>query len=640
MSAICGIFHFDGSPLPAGSLNRMMTALKPHGPDGSQIWQGAQGAMGHQMMHDTPESLLEILPRHDRESGQVICSDGRLDNREDLLPALGLTQSCQLPDSDLMLRAYQKWGAHCAEHLVGEFAFVIWDGREGKLHCFTDPMGIRPLFYAHKPHRHFAFASEVCALLALSEAPVPVNQRRLAMLGVSAMTVYLEPEATCFDNIYRVPAASVLTADKAKLKSREHWQPEPEKRLHFSNESECKEAFREVFLKAVGARLRSAFPVASLLSGGLDSSGIVAAGSRILDGRNQRLITLSSVPEDAAIGRVADEREYIDQFRGFEQLDMHMVAAPGCGPFDDLERLVSSASLCSYSYQHFLYSVIARMARKLGARVVLDGDGGELSASGEVNGYLAELLRTGHWLRLAGELRSRISNRGKAAPVIKQEVLRPLMPYSLLKLLGRNPSFRDLASYPLRETFVSDILGNEVQQLKDRIDFLLAEYPDHRKNQMLSIMHERNDLRQRSHAGFVDYPLARFSYPYLDKRMLEFGLGTDGQFKTKGRVSRRLLRLGMEDWVPRKISERTSKAPFSPDYHLRYERDKKRVKDLITQFAETAGPSSLVDFDRVSRALDSKSVYNSDQPMQTDFESQFTVPSALFLCYFLSRFGS
>jgi asparagine synthase (glutamine-hydrolysing) len=190
--------------------------------------------------------------------------------------------------------------------------------------------------------RYFAFASEVVPLLALGDKRPPLNERRLAMLGVSAMSTCLEPETTCFETIFRVPAATVLSVEKGGIKISEYWQPDAKKRLHFKSDAECAEAFQEVFLKAVKARLRSAFPVASLLSGGLDSSGIVAAASKILADQNRSLITLSAVPMPAAQGQVVDEREYIDLFKDRPNLSMRYVSAPGRGPFDDLGRLVQT----------------------------------------------------------------------------------------------------------------------------------------------------------------------------------------------------------------------------------------------------------------------------------------------------------
>ena len=499
MSAICGIVRLGEQPVPPDSLPRMMQALEPHGPDGHGNWHDEWAGLGHQMMHITPESLEEQLPLHHAESGMSVTAEGRLDNRDDLLRELGISASSDLPDSSLILQAYQAWGTSCVEHLVGEYAFAIWDARERCLHCFTDPMGVRPLFFTELPDQFFAFASEVEALLAIYDAPVPINETRMAMLGVSALSSYLEPEATCFENIYRVPAASILSVGKSGKSIAEYWQPDPGKRLNFKSDEECREAFQEVFFKAVKARLRSAFPVASLLSGGLDSSAIVGAASQLLAEENKSLVTLSSVPEPDAQGQVTDEREYIDLFKGRANLEMHYVSAPGCGPFDDLDRLVKTASLCSYSYQHFLYTAFVRAARANKARVILDGDCGEYSASSYPRGYMGEMLLSGQWKRLARELRHTGTDQQIGLSDIKTHVLRPLVPYSVLRLFNRHRKMENLIEYPIRSGYVKDVLGRDIDRIREQIFRLPAEYPNHRKNMVRDMLLERRDIRQRSH---------------------------------------------------------------------------------------------------------------------------------------------
>jgi len=456
----------------------------------------------------------------------------------------------------------------------------------------------------------------------------------------AVLSVYLEPESTCFENIWRVPAASILSVCRGRKTGSEYWTPDATGRLRFKSDEECREAFQDVFFKAVKARLRSAFPVGSLLSGGLDSSAIVGAASRILAEEDRSLVTLSSVPMPSAQGRVTDEHEYIDLFRGAENLRMLDVFAPGRGPFDDLENLVKSASLCSYSYQHFLYTAFVRAARDNRARVILDGDGGELSASCDIRGYPAELLLAGRWKTLVIALKNLGANRAVDLAVIKRHVLRPLLPYPVLRKLNRHNRFGTLIDYPIQPAYVQDVLGQDADRIMDRILQLASEYPDHRRNMVEDILLERRDLRQRSHAGFVDYQDTQFSYPFLDKRVLEFSLAVDGRFKYRNGSRRHLLRLGMDGLLPQEILSRSSKAPLSPDYHLRYQSAKKRARSLLRDFSAEGKCSKIVDLRRVLQAIETTPQYRAQYPMQADQDSQFTVPYALYLCYFLTSFES
>ncbi|RYG80958.1 MAG: asparagine synthetase B, partial [Alphaproteobacteria bacterium] len=167
MSAICGILLTDGGELGGALLDRQLRSLDHRGLDGRATWREGQIGFGHQMLHVTPESLTEALPWHDRASGLAITADARLDNREDLFRTLSITGPKRhlIPDSSVILKAYERWGEDCARHLLGDFAFAIWDGRKRELFCATDAMGLRPLFYYSGPGL-FAFASEIRALHA------------------------------------------------------------------------------------------------------------------------------------------------------------------------------------------------------------------------------------------------------------------------------------------------------------------------------------------------------------------------------------------------------------------------------------------------------------------------------------------
>src|SRR5262249_26284181 len=140
MSAICGIVNLVGERVSVDHLERVIGASSHHGPDGSGRWISDSVLFGHQMMRATLESLNEILPLNDRESGLTITADARLDNRDELFQVFGISQleRTDYPDSRLLLKAYEKWQEDCPKHLAGDFAFAIWDDRNRKLFCCRD----------------------------------------------------------------------------------------------------------------------------------------------------------------------------------------------------------------------------------------------------------------------------------------------------------------------------------------------------------------------------------------------------------------------------------------------------------------------------------------------------------------------
>ena len=637
MSAICGIYALNNAPLNLDALNSMIGALAAHGPDGHDQWHDGSVALGHQMMHITPESSDETLPLHHSARGITLTADARLDNRDELKRAMGSEASRLQTDSSLILSAYQKWGISCVDRFVGEFNIAIWDAKKRHLQCITDPMGIRPLYYRKLENGCFAFASEIRPLLNIAKSS-PINQRRIALLGVSALTGFLETTRTGFEDIYRIPAATVLTVSGSGIQTSEYWRPDPNKRLHFKSDEECAEAFREVFFESITARLRSAKPVGALLSGGLDSSAIVGAASRILNGENKSLVTLSSLPEPTAQGQVTDEAAYIDLCRGYNNLQMIDVRAIGHGPFDNVEELVKTGSLGSYGFQHYMYTALVGAGRKQGVRLLLDGYGGELSASAYVRGYFSELLLRGKLGTLFKELKALSTDGRIRANSVKRNVLRPLVPFRILQAMNRHEKFESMVEYPVRKEFIRDVLGNDLEDINDQLLKLLIQAPDHRRNMVQSIFLARQDLRQRSHAGFMGYADMQFTYPYLDKRVLEFTLAIDGKFKLESGRDRRLIRMASRDLVPDTVRQRTSKAAFCPDYHLRYSKQIAGAADKIKELSQNADLSKVIDFQMLSSAVGHQHDYDPKKPMDVDYDSQFLVPNGMFMCYFLRDF--
>jgi asparagine synthase (glutamine-hydrolysing) len=164
MSGICGIVTFGDVQTDTCAIEAVLEPLKRRGPDGANVWRGDGVALGHALLATTPESLVEKLPLHHQESGCTITADVRLDNRDDLLAQFGVAGTGRIVgDGELILLAYLKWDEDCARHLLGDFAFAIWDARQRRLFCARDQMGMRQLAYSHEPDRPFVVATEPSA---------------------------------------------------------------------------------------------------------------------------------------------------------------------------------------------------------------------------------------------------------------------------------------------------------------------------------------------------------------------------------------------------------------------------------------------------------------------------------------------
>lgn len=298
MSAICAVLRLDGRPAEAGMAAPVLKALAPRGPDGSRIATDGPLALGHALNATTPEARAETMPLHHSESGCLIAADVRLDNREELTAALGLDpQGRVIGDGELILAAYLRWGLDCPAHLLGDFAFALWDPRERRLFAARDKIGMRQLVYHFAPGRLFACATDVRALLALPEVPQRINEARIADF-IQNMEAF-DDTSTFHTDLHRLPPAHSLTVSGGTLKLRRYWQLDPLPVIHRKNDAAYEEAFLEVFTQAVRGRLRTAGGLGSMLSGGMDSGSVVAVASRLLkDAGAPPLRTVSALRPD------------------------------------------------------------------------------------------------------------------------------------------------------------------------------------------------------------------------------------------------------------------------------------------------------------------------------------------------------
>lgn len=399
MSGICGFFCLDGTNPQPDQIEGMTLLLQRRGPDGTQHVLDGPIALGHTLLATTPEALHETLPFSDPASGCCITADVRLDNREELLTALGLAaETRMIGDGEIILRAYLHWGDACLENLLGDFAFAIWDPRSQRLFAARDQMGMRQLIHHHQPGRLFAFATEPAAILALQEVPKRINQERIAD--------YLDElegadfTSTFFEGLYRLPPAHCLTVDANGLNIRRYWTLQPQPELKLENDEAYAQAFLKVFTEAVRSRLRSNGPVGSMLSGGMDSGSVVAVASRLLkaEGRNP-LQTFSAVGPDR---ETCIETRTIHQSLTLPDLQPHLVNHAELEPWaDDLQRLVEEESE-PFDGHMTLPRAAYLAAHRAGLRVVLDGVAGDVTLGAGT--LVPRLLRQGRWRQVWREL--------------------------------------------------------------------------------------------------------------------------------------------------------------------------------------------------------------------------------------------
>ena len=160
------MFNLDGRPADPRVVGRMLNSMRHRGPDGQASLVDGAVALGHARLCATEESIREHQPLRDESAKLAMVFDGRVDNRAELKDAL---MAAGMPphddtDAELVLRAYQCWGEESPARILGDFAYVIWDGARRRLFCARDPLGVKPLYY-HLDAKQFVCASELQAML-------------------------------------------------------------------------------------------------------------------------------------------------------------------------------------------------------------------------------------------------------------------------------------------------------------------------------------------------------------------------------------------------------------------------------------------------------------------------------------------
>jgi len=573
MSAIAGVYRLDDRPVETSVLGGMVARISHRGPDAQNVWRDESVGLGHCMLHTTPESFHASLPYESAQSGCVITADARIDNRDDLLSTLRLLSGPErvIPDSTLILRAYEKWGRDCVDHLLGAFVFTIWDPRERHLFCVQDHFGVRPFYYYHEPDTLFAFASEIKALLGLEAIPEEKNEVRIAEHLLAPVEENVT--RTYFKHIRRTAPAHTLVVKPDSLATQQYWTLDPDRELQLPSDQAYAEQFRELFEEAVRVRLRSARPVGSELSGGLDSSSVTCQAAQLLrnSGKDTPLHTFSVVFREA-LGE--DEHPYINAvLETYDELEPHFIWGDEKSPLAEWDELYQYLDGACEAPNVYIPLRVNRLAQEEDIRVVLSGFDGDTSIS-HGRGYFYQLRNERRWLTLikeVGAFSRRLGEspwgavwswiKGPLASLPGMPQLISARQFARSLFLGQDTVEQEGPDVPAWKRALSNELFESVEASLER-----EEAPKPRTEREQHHRHLTRPMMSRipyleSHIGSISSVVNR--YPFFDKNLVEFCLALPPNQKMRNGWSRLILRRGMEGVLPSLIQWREGKTDYS-----------------------------------------------------------------------------
>lgn len=584
MSGIAGIFHLDGRPADPRLLERMTGLMTHRGPDGIRHWTGGPVGLSHCALHTTSESLNGSQPLVDETAGLCLTFDGRVDNREELTAALAARGTKLHGDSDaeIVLRAYQVWGEELPAHILGDFAFALWDEARHQLVCARDPFRTKPFYYAFF-QQTFILASEMQPLF---EVPGLQRQPNLPLMAVYLLRHYDEQEETLYSGVYRLRPAHCLIVGEQGVRKLRYWDIDPGREIRYASDADYAEHFLQLFRQSVLARLRSRGPVAATLSGGLDSSSIVCTA--------QMLYREKGIQDNG----FESFSILFDNYSSCDERDYSQAVVSKCGvkanfltyeqhaePWTNLETVYQYPDTF-YGPALFMFVPALEAMRQKGMRVVLDGQGGdELLAAGF--GHLAdvarqaslpELIRT---LRHTGNIYSvspwRLFLNHCVAPAIPPAVKRVLRPMV-------RPLFRQTLPQVVERRFL------ESPEVRDRLHTAVKVTKMPTASQQAIYNSLFFGWNATVAVDMTELVTARFSlerrHPFFDRPLVEFLIAIPEEQRWRGDWAKIVLRHAMQGILPEAVQWRKRKAEFTgPIIRELTQRQAAKVQDIFSHSA-------------------------------------------------------
>jgi asparagine synthase (glutamine-hydrolysing) len=548
MSALGGIYNFNDKPVDERALIALGTALESHGPDGGDAVTSGSIGLVYRALHTNRESRLERQPLISTER-HILCWDGRLDNRTELISLLAFELNHERSDAAIAMAAYLKWGADCLVRFIGDFALSVWDPESRTLLLARDPVGPRPLYY-HANKDRIVWSSELMPLLGLRDVELEIDDEYVAgFLGRG-----VEVDVTPYRNIYAVAPGRAVVIRDGRVTVHTFWQLSPKTKIRYNSDQEYEEHFRSLFREAVLCRLRVDGPVWATLSGGLDSSAIVCMADEIMASESveaSRLETVSYVYDEST---TSDERKFIqcvEEQRGATGHHLRDEDHPMLGSFPDESAI---------SFPNFLDCFVNRQramcaAMKAdGARVLFTGHGGDevLCSGANPTPEFGDLLVEHRLI----ELHRALIAWAKALKrpyldLLWRDGLLPLLPPRLQLFFGVKPHFKlppwyakeFVAKMNMRERYLPS--GNEP-------GFALPSARDQAAG-------FQSAMKMVSKSSYRDRGGIEVSHPILHRPLVEFLQAIPFEQHLRPGETRSLMRRALKHLLPGKVLKRRSK---------------------------------------------------------------------------------
>ncbi|MFB0611564.1 XrtA/PEP-CTERM system amidotransferase [Aurantiacibacter poecillastricola] len=564
MCGIAGLFHCGTiKPVDPARIERMTDVLAHRGPDGSGVWTAPGVGLGHRRL-----SIIDVegspQPMHSASGRLTISYNGEIYNFRELrreLEQRGASFRTE-GDTEVILEAYEQWGAACVERLNGMFAFAIYDAKRRELFLARDRFGVKPLFYTRLPDGSIAFASELKGLLAH-----PLLRREVDPRGVEDFMAwgYVPDHRSILKGVCKLPAGHTLTLkhDSPIPEPRQYWDISFARR-HKAKTKDLEAELLHHLQQAVTSRMVANVPLGAFLSGGVDSSSVVA----FMAEASRQPVKTCSIGFDVAS---ADETSHAEKVANLFATD-HSARTVSADQFDAIDTIAGMFDEPFADASALPTWRVCQLARE-SVTVALSGDGADEAMAGyrrQVFHHHEDRLRS---LVPAGLRRNVLGPLGRIYPKADWAP-RPLR--ARATLLGLAESSETGYARALCVTTPEDRFGLYSPDLKGKLGSYRAEYP---LFEMMGRGEFRSGLDMAQYAdlkfwlpGDILTKVDRTSMatslearePLLDHRLVEFAAGLPEGLRVKGLQGKWLLKKAMERYLPHDILYRPKQGFVTP----------------------------------------------------------------------------
>lgn len=574
MCGICGVIDLRNQNVQPRLVQQMCDLIAHRGPDDAGVvvmhgqqyvevkpglesmrQDGFEVGLGHRRL-----SIIDLSPAGHQpmcnEDGKIwIVFNGEIYNFQEL--RVELERKGHLfksrSDTEVILHGYEEWGVDCLHRFRGMFAFALWDSRQRQLFMARDRLGKKPLVYFHQKS-HFAFASEIKALLQVPEIERKVNATAIHHYLTYQ---YVPSPDTIFEGIKKLPPAHYLLYDhEGNIRIERYWKLHYNSSHHRVDLQELRDQIRTKLEESVKLRLISDVPLGAFLSGGVDSSLIVGIMAK-LSAKPVKTFSIGFKEKDydeLMYAKMVSERFGTDHHEFIVKPDAIEILPKLVWHYN--EPFADSSAIPTY--------YVAKMTKDY-VKVVLTGDAGDENFAG-YNRYLR-----GKWVALFSKIPERM-----------RQTLLPRFLRTIAQLHWKEMKFNHLANYI--ESISSNQARNYAEQVKifnagekgdlyspefvqamsgtDSVEYLLRKYEEAETNNLIEQLLYLDINTYLPEDLLVKMDIATMAnslearVPFLDHQFMEFVAGIPSQLKLKGSKTKFILKTAFKDLLPDPIFKR------------------------------------------------------------------------------------